>query len=329
MQIDKKEKGSAVKGVLLLLLVQLLMFAASFLLSKLSFFNENMAPSAFYLVTIFQQVLIFFLPAYLLFSPKKEKNNPLYTNLLVFPPWKTVLHIGLCAVSGFFFFYHVSAFWLLFLDALGISFQETGAIPLPKTNIELLLALLAVGVTPAFCEEFLFRGVLFQSFKKETTLKTATILTALLFALMHQSLPGLPTHLALGFLLTFLAARTGQIGYSILYHLFHNVASLLVSTYLTRWLQTLPQEVLTAANGQSFAALTSPNMFFTLIPTALITGFFFFYFGKKLFRSIQFDQTFLQPQEEEGQPKKTSPLLIILTALSLLMMVSSYLIPLF
>lgn len=331
MTRKQQPNSSAVKGVLLLLLVQLLLALSPYLIGQFSFMKADMPPSLYYIVTVVQQLLLFFVPAVLFFSPRKEENRPLYTSIWSFPLWKMVFQTALCAVTGFFFFYHLSAFWLLFLEWIGFIPLE-GAVPLPKTNIEMILALLAVGVAPAFFEEFLFRGVLLNSFKKEVPLKLAVVLVSLCFALLHQSFSGLPTHLALGFLLTVFAAKTGKIAYGILYHLFHNVTSLLFSTFVTRWMESMPEEVFAAVLQTSDTSVSSGSMVLTLIPTALITGFVFIYLLRKLFRAFDNQEDiFLTGSDDVFVQRRGKPSLLftVLICISLLIMIFSYVIQLF
>ncbi|NLB89664.1 MAG: CPBP family intramembrane metalloprotease, partial [Clostridiales bacterium] len=150
------------------------------------------------------------------------------------------------AVFGFFFFYLLSYFWT-FLLALFDIFPYYSTLLLPTGFSQMLFALLALCIVPAFCEEWFFRGFLLRKFKEGYSVKSAFLLVSFFFAFMHGSLGALPTHLGLSFLLTFIAIKSGTFVYGILYHFIHNSISLLVSVFFSKWLHSLPREALSRA----------------------------------------------------------------------------------
>lgn len=92
---------------------------------------------------------------------------------------------------------------------------------------------LAVAVTPAVCEEFLFRGVLLNGLRGRLAAGWAVAGSALLFGLLHW-VPGgsfrvLPTA-AMGVILGWAAWRGRSLAPAILVHLTHNLLVLTAST---------------------------------------------------------------------------------------------------
>lgn len=97
---------------------------------------------------------------------------------------------------------------------------------------EFLFLALAVAVTPALCEEFLFRGVLLNGVRPRLGAVPAVTGTALLFGLLHWAPGGgfriLPS-VALGVILGWAAWRGRSLGAAVLVHLTHNLLILTVA----------------------------------------------------------------------------------------------------
>ncbi len=94
-------------------------------------------------------------------------------------------------------------------------------------RLPLALVLFVFAITPAVCEEFLFRGFVLSSLHKYSTFWAVTI-SALLFGLMHVLTSNvlaverfLPTTF-MGILLGFIALRTGSIWPGMILHALHN-----------------------------------------------------------------------------------------------------------
>lgn len=98
---------------------------------------------------------------------------------------------------------------------------------MPENGVQWLLAVLALCLTPALCEEAFFRGSVLTGFTMSAQKWSALLLTALLFALMHGSLAGLPAHLAVSLMATLMMLRYGKLRVPILLHLGYNAASLM------------------------------------------------------------------------------------------------------
>lgn len=94
-----------------------------------------------------------------------------------------------------------------------------------------LWLLLLVAVTPAFCEEAVFRGVLFQSLAREQRMWRTVLLTALIFGAFHLSgetaIRFLPTAW-IGLLMGIVVWRTRSIFASMLMHFVNNGMAVVV-----------------------------------------------------------------------------------------------------
>ncbi|MCM1124088.1 MAG: ABC transporter permease [Eubacterium sp.] len=94
-----------------------------------------------------------------------------------------------------------------------------------------LAGLLVIAVTPAVCEEMLFRGVILHSLQARYRISTAIVITAVLFGLYHMSLVKfLPTGF-LGLVLCIVVWKTGSIYPAMLMHFINNAISVAVMYY--------------------------------------------------------------------------------------------------
>jgi sodium transport system permease protein len=86
----------------------------------------------------------------------------------------------------------------------------------------------ALALTPAICEELLFRGFILGRFLETGQSGQSLMMTSLLFGLFHRNLPALlPTTLA-GIMLAFAVWRTGSLYYAIVMHTVVNTWAILV-----------------------------------------------------------------------------------------------------
>ncbi|MBQ8653384.1 MAG: CPBP family intramembrane metalloprotease [Clostridia bacterium] len=105
--------------------------------------------------------------------------------------------------------------------------MELHPMPMPENEVQWMLAVLALCLTPAVCEEAFFRGSVLTGMTMSGQKWSALAMTTLLFALMHGSLAGLPGHLTVSLLSTLLMLRWGKLRVCVLMHLGYNAASLL------------------------------------------------------------------------------------------------------
>lgn len=104
-----------------------------------------------------------------------------------------------------------------------------------------VLAVFAVvAITPAVCEEMLFRGVILHSLKAKYRVPSAIAITATLFGLYHMSLVKfIPTGL-LGLVLCIVVWKTGSIYPAMLMHFINNAVSVIITYYPEQIEKVLP-----------------------------------------------------------------------------------------
>ncbi len=91
---------------------------------------------------------------------------------------------------------------------------------------EWVLVLLVIGLTPAICEEFLFRGYFQNTLTRGIRQPWSYLLSGTVFALIHQNFFGLATLILVGVFLGFVFTRFGSLWSGSLVHCTYN--SLLV-----------------------------------------------------------------------------------------------------
>ncbi len=117
--------------------------------------------------------------------------------------------------------------WLLppppeLVEAMKDSLLDSGRRALPIT-------LLVMAVTPAICEEALFRGPILRGLRGSFSPLVAVVLCALAFAIFHASVYRLLPTFLLGVMLSWLALRSGSILPGMLAHFTNNGILLLLS----------------------------------------------------------------------------------------------------
>ncbi len=135
-------------------------------------------------------------------------------------------------ILGFHKFRFSSAAWILLLvvliypitcllNMIMLPFgQDTGS---KIANSTAAIQLLITGcLLSPFCEEFLFRGVMFSGYKKSCGFLTALILTSVCFGLMHASISQLLYTMVAGFFFVLVIQATGSLWASLLAHVLNN-----------------------------------------------------------------------------------------------------------
>lgn len=232
-EIEKKELKNIAKVISLSLIFQI---AAIYLINYLTLFGFTVADifikgakDYFYNQAVMQvkQILFSsfsFLAPFILITKICGYN---VSDLVSFK--KT----GLKASAPLFFF--GAAFCLFaniasnYFDRLfkvfGFDFSSPAASQvLPEGIFGFILVLLARVITPAFVEEFIFRGITLGFLKKFGS-TFAIFISALLFGVMHGNMNQIPFAFLVGIYLGFVAIKTESLRIVILIHAFNNFIS--------------------------------------------------------------------------------------------------------
>lgn len=113
----------------------------------------------------------------------------------------------------------INAISMLFVDntVMALSDQIMG--------VPFLVMLFFMAVVPAFCEETLFRGVVYGGYRKHGSKFWAVILSGFLFGIMHMNLNQALYAFAIGVLLALLLEATNSILPTMLFHFIYNAQS--------------------------------------------------------------------------------------------------------
>lgn len=93
----------------------------------------------------------------------------------------------------------------------------------------LIVNLFTMAVLPAICEEYIFRGIIFHSYKRRNPFK-GMLLSSLLFGLIHMNVNQFIYAFLMGCIFCLLVYATGSIMSSIAAHMFFNGYNVIIST---------------------------------------------------------------------------------------------------
>ncbi|MBN2736218.1 MAG: CPBP family intramembrane metalloprotease [Spirochaetales bacterium] len=130
-----------------------------------------------------------------------------------------------------------------------------------KNPIELGVLVLGIGLTPAICEEVLFRGYFQRTLQRRISSPWPIIIAGVIFALYHQNFFSLPVHILVGIYMGFLFYRFDSLYASMGFHFAYNT-SLVILSYMNQ------------ANIPAFLVTTEGNFRSTVVAVsiALLAG---------------------------------------------------------
>jgi len=172
---------------------------------------------------------------------------------LRYPGTMTMLGAALAGVSG----------WVL----VGVLVEQVQqrVMPIPEEFLKemqrmlfsedrhMLLDLFLLAVSPAICEELLFRGLLLRATVRPLGMRGAILLNGILFGVFHLSIHRFMPTLLLGLVLAYIALRSGSLLPGILFHFLNNGFAVVVGRLVGDATGSTPPEmvsipvVLTAA----------------------------------------------------------------------------------
>lgn len=110
------------------------------------------------------------------------------------------------------------------LNAVSMFFTENAVASMEQDIMAVAfpVMLFGIGIFGPFCEEFVFRGVIYGSYGKSGGKLKAILLSALLFGLMHMNVNQAIYAFAIGILLALLVEATGSLWASMFCHMIFN-----------------------------------------------------------------------------------------------------------
>lgn len=199
--------------------------------------NPEGDPALFYAALILQETLLWGLPA-LLMLPWRSRR------LMV-----REKSTGLCVAAVFIGFIAQMALMALTPRWVELTGAKQASILLPQNEIQWVLAVLALVVIPAVAEETFFRGGLLTGLCDSMSALSATLLTTVIFALMHGSLAGFPAHMGVSLLCSLTMMTRGRLRSPIILHMCYNGAALFLRNASAALMPALPLGLILVASG--------------------------------------------------------------------------------
>ncbi|MBS1517873.1 MAG: CPBP family intramembrane metalloprotease [Bacteroidetes bacterium] len=189
------------------------------------------------IVLTFAQFMFILAPA--VFLVMLQDNDLKETFRLKLPDLKILLYsvMGIIAVQPFLQVYIYFQNEIIFSLPFGSDFLKqmkelfdtleatTAKLVTAGSFPEFLFVLIVIAVTPAVCEEFLFRGLVLKNLEKITNASKAIFFSGLLFALFHFHPFNLIPLILLGIYLSFTVYYSGSILTAVVCHFMNNFIS--------------------------------------------------------------------------------------------------------
>lgn len=195
------------------------------------------------------------------FETKEKYVNPEKETL-----WKR-LHFNNVKPSTFL--YALIFTWLsmpltTLINAISMLFVDNTVVSLSGVMLEIPfpIMLFLMAIAPAFCEEVVFRGVVYGGYRKDGKKFWAVILSGFMFGIMHMNLNQALYAFAIGILLALLFEATNSILATMLFHFIYNAQSCCLM-YLIEAI--MPG---TYSNAENLA--TSPEELYMMISVYLV-----------------------------------------------------------
>ena len=226
---------------------------------------------------LIQVVVIFAIPMlmYTLLVSKDVKKTFKHAGFNKITPYAIVLSIGL----GVVLYFVNSAVADIFQSLVSMFGYEKLSSPNPTFNYQTLFKEFCISaILPAFCEEFLHRGILLHAGKKCGNVRYSLIISSLLFGLTHLNINQFFYAAILGGLIGYVSLVSNSIYPAIIIHFMNNFLSnyFYYGYHMKLPLATYVYEFRTFLYSNYFLYLS-----FSIIGVALLT-YLYIYFVKKL-----------------------------------------------
>ncbi len=161
------------------------------------------------------------------------------------------------------------------------SFIYVGLFGMPEQNdmafleeyfagVSPVMALIVIALIPAVCEELLFRGYLFSSFKGKKGKVAAVIVTSILFSVIHFDMYKMAPLFIMALAFGYITAKTDSVVIPMIFHFINNSMSV-ISFYASRGQDT-----------ETIIASVPKEMYFWYAVAAAGSGLVLVYFGSRL-----------------------------------------------
>ena len=218
---DREDTPSVAGAVMCGVLVLIVYFFMSFSLRPPTDFH------GFLRAAVATQLVVVFFPASVMTLVTARSVRK--TLLLEAPRWWTIPAAGALALA-----LHPTALLLnQLLQRLYPVNPELLKFNALFQNADPLLLALVLGLLPAVCEELAFRGYILSGFRRLGNPRRAIVLASIFFGLSHGAAVQQAVAAAIvGLVIGYLAVQTGSIFPGMLFHATHNIAALLLTSWV-------------------------------------------------------------------------------------------------
>lgn len=132
--------------------------------------------------------------------------------------------IKISSVFKIFLFTFLSMPLTSLINMISMLFVDNTVVAISGEVLEVpfLIMLFIIGIFGPFSEELVFRGIVYQGYKRTGTAFCAMILSALLFALMHMNFNQAAYAFVIGLIVVMLVEATGSLWSSVIFHMVFN-----------------------------------------------------------------------------------------------------------
>lgn len=224
------KKTSNFFKISLIYFISLVLFVGIRIIFGLGFLSNASDKVVDIVSTILIQVGVMFLVPlgfYFLFFKQKPKET--FQNLgFKKISSKAVLISFLIGIIAFFLNIVVSSIFNGFIQAMGYE-SSAGGGTTDYSLINFFINIFCVAILPAFCEEFLHRGILMRGSFKSISVKMALIISSVCFGLMHLNIVQVFYASILGLLIGFVSIVGKSIWPAIIIHFTNNFINVYLS----------------------------------------------------------------------------------------------------
>lgn len=150
-----------------------------------------------------------------------------------------MLRAAIIALLSLMIVQNITMVWMILLQKLGLNVFTTEYVR-PANSTELMLSAIAAAVVAPLGEELLFRGAMLSAWERKGP-KAAVLITAVLFAMQHGSLAGMPGEIFGGIVLALLVLYSNSIYAGLAFHSVYNAGNVMMN-YISSAAETTAAE---------------------------------------------------------------------------------------
>lgn len=216
-KLIEKKKLKPYHGVLVLILVLCDMMFLPFVLPRFLGFYGTIIVEGMFVVLSVAVVLLARVDLREVFPVRMPKTGKVFGTLLLWVGTFLAAEIVVLCISYFF---------------PEKVFEASQGISAGMESVPFMMAAFIIAVTPAICEEAVFRGVFLNSLMGRWNKWIPILITGIVFGMFHGSVVRFFPTAILGIVMGYIVVETGNIFYSMLFHFVNNLFPVLLTQLL-------------------------------------------------------------------------------------------------